>query len=315
MSRRPALKTRATSQMSFVIANCARKKSVNDKNFVYLLCALFYILAIGYGVVTVQHYLVQPEPLRKTRFNKTIFRSGDLILWSSDFKWYTDLEKIACGSRFTHVGIVFVDKAERVFLWESDARPGHALTPLLDILKKFKGSNCTAVLRKLNRPVDSEKFERFIVGNLNNGYSFKLWDAVVNRWLHRMHLPGLLVPETGCKKVENVVNVSEGETGNVRQGDTEDDSLCGLTSIDRTRSASVHTVQRSSQIKKRFCSELVADTYHYLGVINLSLGEKSSAALILPGDFSVEGQSGMCGQLLYWVAPFALGPEIHLTLD
>jgi hypothetical protein len=77
----------------------------------------------------------------------------------------------------------------------------------------------------------------------------------------------------------------------------------------------VHIVQRSSQIKKRFCSELVADTYHYLGVINLSLGEKSSAALILPGDFSVEGQSGMCGQLLYWVAPFALGPEIHLTLD
>lgn len=250
--------------------NSSRGPRLNDHNFVFLLCVLFYFLAISYGVVTVQQYLIQPELRRKASFKDTIFRTGDLILWSSDFKWYTDLEKIACGSRFTHVGIVFVDKAERVFLWESDAKPGHAITPLLDLLKKFETTNCTSVLRKLNHPLDSKKFEQYILNNLGNGYSFKLWDAVVNRWLHRMRLPCLLVPETNT--------------------------------------------ELSCLVKKRFCSELVADTYHHMGVINLSLGEKSNAALILPGDFSIDGQSGICGELLYWVPPYALGPEIKLTL-
>ena len=64
------------------------------------------------------------------------------------------------------------------------------------------------------------------------------------------------------------------------------------------------------QRRRRFCSQLVADTYDALGAVSLALSPKADSALVLPADFAFPRDR----DALHWLAPYALGPEIHITL-
>jgi len=238
----------------------------HDKNYIVLIWLFVCVVAVACGLNTVHGFLVQPVIKRKNKFAKTTFRTGDLLLWSTSFKWYTDVQKIACASRFTHVGLVFVDRQGIPFLWESTTKNGQQMTRLDNVFETYINNHATCVLRKINFPLDSVAFESFVMANIGKGYSFRLWDGVVNRWLHRMHLPQL-------------------HYGKHKQQPPPD----------------------------RFCSQLVADTYQHLNVIRLELSDKNNSQLVLPSDFSVNGQAEN-PHALFWVTPYALGPEIKLTL-
>ena len=60
---------------------------------------------------------------------------------------------------------------------------------------------------------------------------------------------------------------------------------------------------------QRFCSQLVADTYEFLGVISLRFSDKTHASLVLPSDFANPNDRSV----FHWLSSYALGPEIRLT--
>ena len=245
-------------------------RPVNDINYIYLLCAFFYIITVGAAVASVGNFLMEPMLRRQSRFGETTFRSGDLILWSKCLKWYTDIEKIVCGSRYTHVTLVLVSPRGVAYGWETNVETGHQLKPLVRLVAEK--SDCVCVLRKLNRPVDESLLCDFVRDNIGNKYSYDVWDGVVNQLLSFIHK----------RKPESVA--------------------AGVTHRLRPSSASL------VPLKKRFCSQLVADTYMHLGVIDLFKSVKSKSKLVLPGDFSVANDHGA----LHWVKPYALGPEIKI---
>lgn len=202
-----------------------------------------------------EQYLSRVRLPRVSHIGHTSFRTGDLLLWSTCFKLRTDIEKIICSSRFTHVSLVFVDAAGVPFVWETMGETGHRLCKLHPLLKGC-GDRIQCVLRKINKPLDSKAFEALVRAALGKPYSFGFWKGVVHRW-------GIQLP------IE----------------------------------------EKPSLSSPRFCSELVAETYQRFGVLDFSHHFKTPT-LVLPGDFSVQRDSG-----LPWVNDYALGPEIELKYN
>lgn len=260
-------------------------RPVNDINYIYLLCAFFYIITVGAALASVGNFLMEPMLRRQSLFGETTFRSGDLILWSKCLKWYTDIEKIVCGSRYTHVTLVLVSPRGVAYGWETNVETGHQLKPLARLVAEK--NDCVCVVRKLNRPVDDSLLCAFVRDNIGNKYSYDVWDGVVNQLLSSIHKRK---PEggKGCKS-EVVVQAPV---------------LAYRLRTHGLRTSSAPLFPR----KKRFCSQLVADTYMHLGVIDLFKSVKSKSKLVLPGDFSVANDHGA----LHWVPPYALGPEIKI---
>ena len=216
--------------------------------------AIVVIVTVAVTVaVFARKYLAPPTLHRHSAFAYTHFCSGDLLLWSTPpgAAWYIDAQKLLCASPYTHASMVFVDADRVPWVWESVVATGHRLVRLEALLA---ARPCT--LRKLNKPLDGARLERFIRENIASEYSYSLWEAVAHQW----------VP--------------------------------------------VGTAVSSSQQRRRFCSQLVADTYDALGVVSLALSPKADSALILPADFAFPRDR----DALHWLAPYALGPEIHITL-
>jgi hypothetical protein len=123
-------------------------------------------------------------------------RTGDLLLWNSCFKLRTDIEKILCSSKFTHVSIIFVDKAGEPFVWETIGETGHRMCRLGPLLRD-SGAHMQCVLRKINKPLDPRAFEALVRMALGQPYSFGFWKGVVHRWGVQLPVsdkPSLLVP-------------------------------------------------------------------------------------------------------------------------
>jgi hypothetical protein len=97
----------------------------------------------------------------------------------------TDVEKLLCGSAYTHVGLIFVDAAAQPFVWDC-TRWGHRIRPLWVALR-----GGTVMWRRLSKPVEGKALESFIVANINQPYSFNLWQGVARRWASWLHLPHL----------------------------------------------------------------------------------------------------------------------------
>jgi hypothetical protein len=262
-------------------------RPVNDTNYIYLLCALFYIITVAVAVASVGNFLMEPMLRRRSLFAETTFRSGDLILWSKCLKWYTDIEKIVCGSRYTHVTLVVVSSRGVPYGWETNVETGHQLKPLA--LLVAEKSDCVCVLRKLNRPVDESLLCAFVRDNIGNKYSYNVWDGVVNQLLSSIHKRK---PAEARKPTRPRERLDIRERWDIRE-----------------RSASC-TSRPLFPRKKRFCSQLVADTYMHLGVIDLFKSVKSKSKLVLPGDFSAANDHNA----LHWVQPYALGPEIKIIV-
>lgn len=231
--------------------------------YVVLACALLYVTSVRWGILCVEKCLIAPSIRRRASLHDTVFRSGDLLLWSnSSAAWYSDVAKLLCGSPYSHVSMVFVDAAGVPFVWESSNDTGHHVIRLSTKLRKNPDAHC--VLRKLNTPLDPARLEQFIRANTGNAYSFRVWTGVVNLWLARLQLPAVALGK------------------------------------------------RPGTLKsRRFCSQLVADTYEAMGVIHLRTSEKMHSSLIMPSDFA-NPQDRVS---LSWVAPYALGPEIILSCD
>jgi hypothetical protein len=111
--------------------------------------------------------------------------SGDVLLFSSTPSFVGDVEKLMCGSPYTHVALVFVDAAGEPFVWDC-TRFGHRVRPLSHAMH---GNAGTVMWRRISKPVNSAAFETFIVQNMDEAYSFNLWQGVVRRWASWLHLP------------------------------------------------------------------------------------------------------------------------------
>lgn len=227
-----------------------------ELEYVYVLCAVLYVLAIGVGAVGAERALTAPVVYRHSRITETQFRSGDVLMWVAPSSFNDDFVKLVCQNKITHVGMVFVDKSGVPFTWES-LYTGHSVVPLLPCLTRRTAKGHVCMLRKITRPLDSKLFEQFIRDNLNKPYSFTAWRAILRRVFKVLNVPA------GFSDVEG---------------------------------------------EARYCSQLVAETFESLGVLDFRNCVKP-ASLILPADFSEE-----VTQELPWVAPYSLGPPIRLDV-
>lgn len=160
---------------------------MRDGEYVILFCAVLYAVAVGVGTSCAYSWLTPPRAKLRATLQSTVFCSGDLLLWASLSKMRTDVEKLLSGSQYTHVSMVFVDRQGVPFVWESLVT-GHRVRRLETVLEKWQFTDL-CFLRKINKPVNSVSFERFIRANLDTHYSFNMWRAVINRWCASLHLP------------------------------------------------------------------------------------------------------------------------------
>ena len=158
-----------------------------DTEYVYVMCAVLYAIAIGLGTSCVVHWLAPPRVRWRATLHSTKFCTGDILLWASLSKVRTDVEKLLSGSQYTHVSLVFVDKKGTPFVWESLVR-GHRVRTLADVLHEWAATDL-CFLRKINKPLSGPAMERFIRANLDARYSFNMWRAVANRWCASLQLP------------------------------------------------------------------------------------------------------------------------------
>ena len=158
-----------------------------DREYVFLLCAILYIVAVGVRASCAFSWLAPPRALYQATLESTKLCSGDVLLWASLSKVRTDLEKLLSGSQYTHVSMVFVDRRGVPFVWESLVS-GPRVRRLDQVLAEWRLTDL-CFLRKLNKPVNSVAMERFIRANLSTRYSFDMWRAVVQRWCATLQLP------------------------------------------------------------------------------------------------------------------------------
>jgi hypothetical protein len=227
-----------------------------DRQYIWLVCAILYMLAVGWGANHTEQWLRPVKgPLRR-RLQDAHFCTGDVLLWSSHWSLRTDVEKLLCGSHFTHVGMVFVDAAGVPYVWEC-LRTGHQVVPLMHVVVR-RSRKQTCFWRRINRPLEGARLEVFMRWNMTQPYSFDIWRGVVRRWCSSLHLPRAPHPDL------------------------------------------VHS---------RFCSQLVAETYAFLDVLDFSNSVNLSPHLVLPGDFA----AGNTAQLP-WVNGYALSGEVELVV-
>lgn len=228
-----------------------------EQQYVYLIYALLYTIAVGLGMSAAEQWLTPPRVRRRVHFVDATFRSGDIVLFvNNDMHLFTDIKKVAMGSRFTHIALVYVNSQGEAYAWETDTH-GHKVTPLLPMLHKKLQQGQTCVWRKLSKPVSSSRLEQFLRANQGQPYSYNLWRALMNRWFAALQMP-------------------------------------------------MPVSTYSSLRAPRFCSQLVAETYEYLGVLDFSTAINGPVVL-LPADFGMER-----AHQLPWTHQFALGAEIEL---
>ena len=155
-----------------------------QQQYVYLLCAILFSIAVGWSAHHTEMWLTRPTCKSRVLLNRANFRTGDLILFSSKPSVRTDVEKLLCGSQYTHVAMVFVDHAQVPYLWEC-VRTGHRVRRVS--AKMLVRDRC--YWRRISRPLDSAALEWFILQNCDQPYSFNMWRGVVRRWCTSLNLP------------------------------------------------------------------------------------------------------------------------------
>ncbi len=228
-----------------------------DREYIWLVCAILYMLAVGWGASHTEQWLRPVKGCHQTRLHDAHFCTGDVLLWSSHWSLRTDVEKLLCGSQYTHVGMVFVDAAGVPFVWEC-LRGGHQVVPLHAVVTR-RSRHQTCFWRRINRPLDGSRVEPFLRWNLDQPYSFDFWRGVVRRWCSSLHLP---------------------------------------------------EAPHAELVHSRFCSQLVAETYAFLGVLDFSISVNLSPHLVLPGDFA----ASTTGKLP-WVNGYGLSGEVELVIE
>lgn len=228
-----------------------------DRQYIWLSCAILYMLALGWAATHTEQWLRPAKVKEKVRVQDARFCTGDVLLFSSHPSLRQDVAKLMCGSQFTHVALVFVDRAGEPFVWECLCS-GHRVRRLHTVLTRASATH-SCFWRRMNKPLDGRRFEQFMRLNLDQPYSFDIWRGVVRRWCSSLYLP-------------------------------------------RTPGQQL--------IHSRFCSQLVAETYAFLGVLDFTRSANLSPNLVLPGDFAT-GKSAD----LPWVRGYCLGGEIELVVS
>jgi hypothetical protein len=159
----------------------------SDRQFIWLITAILYMIALGWAASHTEQWLELPRGRHKVTWQDAHVCTGDLLLFSSHPTLRTDVEKLLCGSQFTHVALIFVDAAGQPYVWEC-LLSGHRMSPLATVLAKA-APHQSIFWRRINRPLDGREFERFVRHNLAHPYSFNLWRGVVRRWCSSLYLP------------------------------------------------------------------------------------------------------------------------------
>lgn len=158
---------------------------MHDKQYVYLLCAILYGVAISWSCSHAERWLRPPRCKPRVKLSDARFCTGDVLLWSMPPTLRTDMEKLVSGSQHTHVALVFVDASNCAFAWEC-VRSGHQV---VRITPHFIQKHGTCFWRRISKPVNSKALEHFILHNMHQPYSFDMWRGVVRRWCSALHLP------------------------------------------------------------------------------------------------------------------------------
>lgn len=225
--------------------------------FIVIICILIFILIVNRltnntpNVYQIQNALEYP------------FKSGDLLLESS----HDQIISFFGDSFFTHTCMIYqCPKTEQFYVWEirlprmnivnaiggSRIHYGTRLTPLWRHLERKK--KYTICVRPLNKRIDQDKFDEFILKNRNRYFSLDF----VSRGLSRFFGPW-------------------------------------------TADITIHRpVDRPAN--ERYCAELTAETYCYLGVF------KDNGIAYTPSDFAKRTEH------LSLANGYSFGSEIELKL-
>jgi len=161
---------------------------------VFLVICIVFALAITWSADSTWKLLRPVEKRQKQYFDRLQLKTGDILLWSYGLHMRTDIEKLFCGSQYTHVSIVFMDRDGVPYAWETSGKTGNRLVRLE---AELADPRYRCVVRPINRAIGSKLFETFVRMAYGGSYSFGFWKGVLFKWA-----PYLTVPVTAKKHMQ-----------------------------------------------------------------------------------------------------------------
>ncbi len=159
---------------------------MESKYGLYLFILLLSTLVIMWGIDSGVKLLTPLSHPVVKNMRQVEWKTGDLLLWSYSLSLRTDVEKLLCGSQYTHSSIVFVDRSGVPWIWDTVARTGNRVKLLTEALKNSK---YRCFYRPLSRGLNPVRFEKFIKLALHGTYSFGFWKGVMYKWTPYLTLP------------------------------------------------------------------------------------------------------------------------------
>jgi hypothetical protein len=157
-----------------------------DRNKVFAIVCILVCVIVAWSADAAQR-LLQPLTCRFEQFfDECALQTGDLLLWSYMFHLRTDVEKLVCGSQYTHVSIVFVDKGGTPYAWETVGSSGNRLVRLE---AELADPRYRCAVRRISRPLCPRRFEVFARMALGQAYSFGFWRGVLFKWAPYLTVP------------------------------------------------------------------------------------------------------------------------------
>ena len=146
------------------------------------LVIVMLAVLVGATVVLAYHNSENLFPLRHLPRKKLKHvKTGDLLLFRRPGV-FCDLQRLALGTPYTHVGIAFVDRAGQHWVWETNTnRRGNQLNSLFHKLSK---PGAVVVVRPLlGPPVDVHRFEAVMRQLKGTPYSYDIVPMLLSSWL------------------------------------------------------------------------------------------------------------------------------------
>ncbi len=159
---------------------------MEPKYGVYVFILLLTSMVIVWGIDSGVKLLTPLSNGVVRKMEQVNWKTGDLLLWSYSLSVRTDIEKLLCGSQYTHSSIVFVDRSGVPWVWDTVAKTGNRVHRLSEALKTPK---YRCFYRPLNVGLNPVRFERLIKLSLDGAYSYRFWKGVLYKWAPYLTLP------------------------------------------------------------------------------------------------------------------------------
>ena len=146
---------------------------------VILVACLMGLVVLTWSAENTLAMLRPVKRVERAYFDNLRLKTGDLLLWSYKLHLRTDIEKLLCGSQYTHVSIVFMDRCGIPYAWETVGKTGNRLVRLE---AELTDPRYQCVVRAINKEVDPRLFEAFVRTAYGGKYSFGFWQGLLYKW-------------------------------------------------------------------------------------------------------------------------------------